>query len=104
MTEMGFAIDPSTAGSSVRFDPPDKRDKVSRRLFFKILFTERVESQFPFINVVNVSASLASCTNFAQIAHPYAILKPNEVRRLGRRLHRHYGWNVADFLSDTFSD
>jgi hypothetical protein len=28
MREMGFASDPSTAGSSVRFDPPDKRDKV----------------------------------------------------------------------------
>jgi hypothetical protein len=27
MREMGFASDPTTAGSSVRFDPPDKRDK-----------------------------------------------------------------------------
>ncbi|KAF5380464.1 hypothetical protein D9615_004625 [Tricholomella constricta] len=27
MREMGFEYDPSTAGSSVRFDPPDKRDK-----------------------------------------------------------------------------
>ncbi|KAG6866749.1 hypothetical protein C0991_011408 [Blastosporella zonata] len=26
MREMGFEYDPSTAGSSVRFDPPDKRD------------------------------------------------------------------------------
>ncbi|KAI0696691.1 hypothetical protein BC835DRAFT_1271539 [Cytidiella melzeri] len=26
MREMGFSIDPSTAGSSVRFDPPDPRD------------------------------------------------------------------------------
>ena len=29
MREMGFRYDPSTAGSSVRFDPPDQRDKVS---------------------------------------------------------------------------
>jgi len=29
MREMGFEYDPSTAGSSVRFDPPDKRDPVS---------------------------------------------------------------------------
>ena len=28
MREMGFEYDPSTAGSSVRFDPPDKRDLV----------------------------------------------------------------------------
>ena len=28
MHDMGFSYDPSTAGSSVRFDPPDKRDKV----------------------------------------------------------------------------
>ncbi|KAI0074642.1 hypothetical protein K474DRAFT_1665173 [Panus rudis PR-1116 ss-1] len=27
MREMGFSYDPSTAGSSVRFDPPDPRDK-----------------------------------------------------------------------------
>jgi len=27
MREMGFSYDPSTAGSSVRFDPPDKNDK-----------------------------------------------------------------------------
>ncbi|KIM83397.1 hypothetical protein PILCRDRAFT_819635 [Piloderma croceum F 1598] len=26
MTEMGFKYDPSTAGSSVRFDPPDPKD------------------------------------------------------------------------------
>ena len=29
MREMGFECDSSTAGSSVRFDPPDKNDKVS---------------------------------------------------------------------------
>ncbi len=29
MVEMGFTYDPATAGSSVRFVPPDKRDKVS---------------------------------------------------------------------------
>jgi hypothetical protein len=28
MREMGFEYDPTTAGSSVRFDPPDPRDKV----------------------------------------------------------------------------
>jgi hypothetical protein len=29
MREMGFEYDPSTAGSSVRFDPPDRNDVVS---------------------------------------------------------------------------
>ena len=28
MREMGFKHDPSTAGSSVRFDPPDPKDRV----------------------------------------------------------------------------
>jgi len=28
---MGFTYDPSTAGSSVRFDPPDPKDGVSIR-------------------------------------------------------------------------
>ena len=32
MREMGFRYDPSTAGSSVRFDPPDARDPVSRTI------------------------------------------------------------------------
>lgn len=30
MVELGFDYDPSTAGSSVRFDPPNKADPVSR--------------------------------------------------------------------------
>lgn len=29
MREMGFEYDPTTAGSSVRFDPPNPRDPVS---------------------------------------------------------------------------
>ena len=33
MREMGFEYDPSTAGSSVRFDPPDKRDIVRSAKF-----------------------------------------------------------------------
>ena len=27
MREMGFEMDPSTAGSSVRFDPPNPKDR-----------------------------------------------------------------------------
>lgn len=29
MRDMGFRYDPSTAGSSVRFDPPNPKDRVS---------------------------------------------------------------------------
>ena len=29
MRELGFEYDPSTAGSSVRFDPPNPNDRVS---------------------------------------------------------------------------
>jgi hypothetical protein len=29
MTDMGFTVDGSTAGSSVRFDPPDRNTRVS---------------------------------------------------------------------------
>lgn len=32
MRGLGFSCDPSTAGSSVRFDPPDPRDPVSETL------------------------------------------------------------------------
>ena len=34
MREMGFDYDPSTAGSSVRFDPPNKNEKVSVHRFY----------------------------------------------------------------------
>lgn len=46
MREMGFSYDPSTAGSSVRFDPPSSKDKVST-----ITVSNTVLSQF--LDVVN---------------------------------------------------
>lgn len=41
MREMGFSYDPSTAGSSVRFDPRDPRDSVS---FQNLLYVATVSS------------------------------------------------------------
>lgn len=38
MREMGFDYDPSTAGSSVRFDPPNKNEKVSVHWFVSTRF------------------------------------------------------------------
>ena len=44
MREMGFEYDPSTAGSSVRFDPPNKNDRVS--IFFKWVFMRLTVSNY----------------------------------------------------------
>ena len=53
MREMGFEYDPSTAGSSVRFDPPNKNDKVSvhKVLCFVSTYLSTVISQLRSINV-----------------------------------------------------
>lgn len=46
MTEMGFTYDPSTAGSSVRFDPPSSKDMVRR--FCRIWDVTLLEFFFDF--------------------------------------------------------
>jgi hypothetical protein len=57
MREMDFKYDPSTAGSSVRFDPPDKRDRV------------RPYSRFAFYSfVLNIYPS--SLSHFTSVRHP----------------------------------
>ena len=51
MKEMGFKIDPSTAGSSVRFDPPNPKDK-------SITFHKRkLGSQFSLVALTLFMAS-----------------------------------------------
>ena len=51
---MGFEYDPSTAGSSVRFDPPNKNEKVSvhcSRFYIHKAYVSTVISQLRSINV-----------------------------------------------------
>ncbi|TFK23947.1 hypothetical protein FA15DRAFT_620109 [Coprinopsis marcescibilis] len=65
MREMGFEYDPGTAGSSVRFTPPDSRDKP-------------ISIHKP---------------------HPDKHITPINLRRIGKRLKRYYGWNEEDFMT-----
>ena len=107
MREMGFTYDPSTAGSSVRFDPPDSRDPVSLHgalIFVGHLLTTYVTpvlcSQSLSTNVrVLCYLSLFSTTDLDHgLAHPDPTLYPNHLREFGKRLKRAYGWNEDDFL------
>ncbi|KZT50415.1 hypothetical protein CALCODRAFT_521971 [Calocera cornea HHB12733] len=63
MTGMGFSMDLTTAGSSVRFDPPNDSDRP-------------ITIHMP---------------------HPKAEYAPNQLRRIGWRLKKRYGWMTANF-------
>ncbi|KAJ7141469.1 Scd6-like Sm domain-containing protein [Mycena epipterygia] len=69
MREMGFEYDPSTATSSVRFDPPDPRDV---RPLQSITFHK---------------------------PHPDPTIHPVILREFAKKLKKTYGWSEADFLS-----
>ncbi|KIO10195.1 hypothetical protein M404DRAFT_21860 [Pisolithus tinctorius Marx 270] len=83
MREMGFSCDPSTAGSSVRFDPPNKRDK-------SITFHKRAVFGTRSYRWANLS-----------VAHPDPTLHPHKLREFGKRLKEYYGWSEEDFLKRT---
>jgi hypothetical protein len=83
MREMGFEMDPSTAGSSVRFDPPNPKDK-------SIHFHKRKLGYF-LITVGGLT--------HVPIAHPDPTLSPYKVREFGRRLRNTYGWIEDDFTT-----
>ncbi|KAF8973070.1 hypothetical protein BDZ97DRAFT_1779193 [Flammula alnicola] len=69
MREMGFEYDPSTAGSSVRFDPPNKNDRVR-----------------------------ADGPDFVCTAHPDPTLEPPILHAFAKRLKKAYGWDEQDLL------
>lgn len=83
MREMGFEMDPSTAGSSVRFDPPNPKDR-------SITFHKRKLGYF--LVVVGDLTHVSS-------AHPDPTLSPWKVREFGRRLKDSYGWIEDDFMT-----
>ena len=84
MREMGFKIDPSTAGSSVRFDPPNLKDS-------SITFHKRKPEQL-FFSLMDFDA------HSSRPAHPDPTLSPWKVREFGKRLKDRYGWIEDDFI------
>lgn len=84
MREMGFEMDPSTAGSSVRFDPPNPKDK-------SITFHKRKSG-----NLLVLAGLSDTCP--LSLAHPDPTLSPWKVREFGKRLKDYYGWIEDDFM------
>jgi hypothetical protein len=99
MRDMGFEYDPSTAGSSVRFDPPDKGDRVR----FNVLGTQGPYTELPtqsitFHKRMYNLASLTPLLIFFSAAHPDPTLYPHKIREYGKKLKDAYGWGEEDFL------
>lgn len=96
---MGFTYDPSTAGSSVRFDPPDPRDAVSMPLWTACIRLLMVVVQ-PITFHRRAPLSLLRwipVTDEPPTAHPDPTLYPVMLKEFGKRLKRCYGWSVEDF-------
>ena len=87
MKEMGFTYVPGTAGSSVRFDPPNPADSpitIHKRMF---LFAP--------------NHCTIELTQLPMLAHPDSTLSPVQLMKIGKRLKRRYGWNENDFVKAT---
>jgi hypothetical protein len=82
MVDMGFSYDPTTAGSSVRFDPPNKEDGTIT--FHKREYPPRRQSSF-FFELTGLSA------------HPNTVLSPGKVKEYRKKLRDRYGWISDDF-------
>ncbi|KAH0827858.1 hypothetical protein J3R83DRAFT_3485 [Lanmaoa asiatica] len=85
MREMGFKYDPSTAGSSVRFDPPNPEDRVS-------CTNHQV--------IALITWSISQSITFHK-PHPDPTLHANHLRDFGKKLKEYYGWSEEDFLRRT---
>jgi hypothetical protein len=99
MQEMGFKYDPSTAGSSVRFDPPNPKDPV-RWTFRAIYFSAdwiRL-SLSPSTDVRRPSSSYERCLTGLPTAHPDSTIHPIMLKEFSKRLRNQYGWHESDFL------
>lgn len=95
MTEMGFTYDPSTAGSSVRFDPPSKGDPVSKFVVSFKTSTLQLPSLLHFTSVSKV-LFFGKLSNFFGTAHPDPTLQPHKLREYAQKLKRRYGWDESE--------
>ncbi len=101
MREMGFTYDPSTAGSSVRFDPPDSRDPVSVCLLDThlavLISLPFLVCHLPQASVISSRSQLTVIDICYFIAHPDETLYPVKLKEFGKKLKRTYGWSEEDF-------
>jgi hypothetical protein len=86
MIDMGFEVDASTAGSSVRFQPPDP---ALRSISFhkrKCLVVPVSPGLFP-----NKPITLDT-------AHPENTIDPITLQKWGKKLKNYYGWSEEILL------
>lgn len=99
---MGFKYDPSTAGSSVRFDPPNPKDRVSFANSQVIgLITWNISQSITFHKRAFLSVLLiipAVHVDKNSLAHPDPTLHANHLRDFGKKLKEYYDWSEEDFL------
>lgn len=100
MRDMGFSYDPSTAGSSVRFDPPHEGDRVCYPVYQE--FDHDAELLTQSITFHKRMYNLADLAPFSYlrffIAHPDPTLYPVKIKEFGKKLKDYYGWDEEDFL------
>jgi hypothetical protein len=99
MREKGFEYDPTTTGSSVRFDPPNPNDVVSAKLSFcgpRLRMCVAVH-HLPQAYVV-ASLFHASLKFHSVLAHPDPTIHPAMLREFVKKLKKNYDWIETDAL------
>ena len=92
MIDMGFEVDAGTAGSSVRFQPPDST--VRSISFHKRECSCPHSLKFPEPNslVQNIFTLLIDA------AHPESTIDPITLQKWGKKLKSYYGWSEEVLL------
>ena len=86
MIDMGFVVDASTAGSSVRFQPPDPA--LRSISFHKRKCFAEISSFF-----------LCTVITFTLVtAHPENTIDPITLQKWGKKLKNYYGWSEEILL------
>ena len=102
MNEMGFTYVPSTAGSSVRFDPSDPKDRVCVRFSVDCDVADihmlRTAHHIPQASVFcHLRLTMEAQPFSISIAHPDSTIHPVMLKEFGKRLRRTYGWSEEAF-------
>jgi hypothetical protein len=88
MIDMGFEVDASTAGSSVRFQPPDP---ALRSISFHKRKCFAVFPSFTRVRFPNKTFTLDT-------AHPENTIDPITLQKWGKKLKNYYGWSEEILL------
>ena len=99
MRELGFDYDPSTAGSSVRFDPPNPNDRVSTwdDGLYHILICIYSVDNVPQTSVTTSIRLISSLILLILAAHPDSTLYAYKIKEYRDKLAEYYDWTPDKF-------